>query len=302
MGMQNRRFLQTQLMLISIWFVMAFSSTGDSDHLILSTSKECSNPNIIGWWPCYKENLLGFYFDIHRSLSDLDFNKFLTQEFHLSDSCERVNDNAISIGISSLLRHLVGEGYHRQLVTTMVFCHHPEFSHWIKDHFCVGVIVERLPIGVFADPFELQHLAMHGAFLGASVLGDTNLELPSALSNRSVVEIHFEVWSDNIKIVLQLPLHARYPPLDSSGYANITIGRPDLFLRCRPKETNLENCSWALIDLGYSFGNSVQWRIPCGIEGHTRAVTAVTFLSAFICSLSILFSIILFSRKNNVKV
>lgn len=51
-----------------------------------------------------------------------------------------------------------------------------------------------------------------------AVFGDTNLELPSFLSNRSVVEVHRDVDPNflssrqnvlNINIVL--PLHARYP-------------------------------------------------------------------------------------------
>ncbi|KAI3905058.1 hypothetical protein MKX01_017304, partial [Papaver californicum] len=60
-------------------------------------------------------------------------------------------------------------------------------------HFCEAVVIERLPSGVFADPFELQHLVQRGVFLDAAVFGDTNLELPPALSNRSVVEVHIDI-------------------------------------------------------------------------------------------------------------
>lgn len=52
-------------------------------------------------------------------------------------------------------------------------------------------------------------------FLDVAVIGDTNLELPSALSNKSVVEVHMNtthnVLSRQSEITVELPLHARYP-------------------------------------------------------------------------------------------
>lgn len=55
-------------------------------------------------------------------------------------------------------------------------------------------------------------------FTDVAVFGDTNLELPSFLSNRSVVEVHMKVDIDNLlisksglEILLEVPLHARYP-------------------------------------------------------------------------------------------
>ena len=51
-------------------------------------------------------------------------------------------------------------------------------------------------------------------FHDAAVFGDTNLELPSFLSIRSVVEIHLDfdpsIFSKSADINLELPLHARY--------------------------------------------------------------------------------------------
>lgn len=47
-----------------------------------------------------------------------------------------------------------------------------------------------------------------------AVFGDTNLELPSFLSNRSAVEIHLDVDPNILlepsDIDVELPLHARY--------------------------------------------------------------------------------------------
>ncbi|KAL2514519.1 hypothetical protein Fot_28490 [Forsythia ovata] len=79
---------------------------------------------------------------------------------------------------------------------------------------CQVIMVERLPYGVFADPFQLQHLVQRGVFSNAAFLGDTNLELPSFRSNRSVVELHMDMGSnvssgckDELEVNLGLPLH-----------------------------------------------------------------------------------------------
>ncbi|XP_020577503.1 uncharacterized protein LOC110022753 isoform X2 [Phalaenopsis equestris] len=242
---------------------------------------------------------MGSFFDAHINLSDSDFSNYLAQNIHSGDICEGMIDNIDIFRLSSLLRELIGEGSHRQLVTTMVFCHNPKFTHFFEDHFCEAILVEYFPPGVFSDLFELQHLVLREVFLSVFVFGDKNLELPSALSNRSVVEIHIDVKSDAHKVVVQLPLHSRYPPLDSSGYSNITIGKPDLFMRCRPKDSQIEPCSWTLIDLGVLSTSNVTWRIPCGNEVHTRPVTIITFLSALICSLLIVLSTICQSKNRS---
>lgn len=58
---------------------------------------------------------------------------------------------------------------------------------------------------------------MVAVFSDAAVFGDSNLELPSFRSNRSVVEIHTEISSgedinsNQMEIKIELPLHARYP-------------------------------------------------------------------------------------------
>ncbi|XP_028554839.1 phosphatidylinositol-glycan biosynthesis class X protein-like [Dendrobium catenatum] len=232
---------------------------------------KCSYPNINGCRTCSQDNLMRSFFNSHGQLSEPNFSKFLDKEICSGDLCEEMLVNADIFGLSSLLRELIGEGSHRQLVTTMELYHHPKFTHFVNEHFCEAIVIEYLPTGVFSDPFELQRLVDREVFLSASVFGDTNLELPSALSNISVVEIHINVKSDAQKIVVQLPLHSRYPPLNSSDYISLTIGKPHLFIRCKPKISGTAACSWTVIDLGVLYGNNVTWRIPCGDAVHTRA-------------------------------
>lgn len=65
-----------------------------------------------------------------------------------------------------------------------------------------------------------------------AVFGDTNLELPSFLSNRSAVEVHMDVspnllsrHKNGLDINIELPLHARYPVSDED------------IINCEKKET-----------------------------------------------------------------
>lgn len=60
--------------------------------------------------------------------------------------------------------------------------------------------------------------SVNAVYGNIAVFGDTNLELPSFLSNRSAVEVHMDVGHDLLlgpskesTINLELPLHARYP-------------------------------------------------------------------------------------------
>lgn len=203
------------------------------------------SPNFIGCLPCSHNYLTASYFDNHNSLLDSDFHDFLSQNISSDDVCNRIINYINEIRFSDLNRYLIGEGSHRHLVSQMRFDSLSEEFKRLDGRFCETIIIERLPVGVFVDPFELQHLVerkgknlvyyrmaeatvfyyisnrnffiFHFLYLpvfsAAAVFGDTNLELPSVLSNRSIVEIHidFGIASKSSKTVVQLPLHARYP-------------------------------------------------------------------------------------------
>ncbi|KAI3949116.1 hypothetical protein MKW92_019724 [Papaver armeniacum] len=175
-------------------------------------------------------------------------------------------------------------------------------------HFCEAVVIDRLPAGVFADPFELQHLVQHGVFVDAAVFGDTNLELPSALSNRSVVEVHIDIghnilWKHNeeLEINLELPLHARYPPLDGSGYSKVEMGIPDLFIHCTTESIAVcEKCLWVkTAERIKSLADAVVWRIPSGNKAHSQVVSYVTFTAALLSTMLIVLAAIYYSANTN---
>ncbi|URE11003.1 PIG-X / PBN1 [Musa troglodytarum] len=235
-----------------------------SDHVGKSSQR------LVGCWPCSEAYLTSSYFAQHKSLFDSDCHGYLAEEFGSSDFCKGMASEISLLQLSDLQRQL-------------------------------HVIIERLPIGVFADSFELQHLVHRKVFLDAAVFGDTNLELPSALSNRSIVEIHMNIGHENpltgYETVLELPLHARYPPLDESGYVEVQFGHPDLFLHCRSKEAQSEPCLCTPAEANVGPAKAVMWRVPSGNDAHRGIVSSVTFVSALVCALSIVVSAITSRNK-----
>ncbi|KAI3980020.1 hypothetical protein MKX01_042674 [Papaver californicum] len=205
--------------------------------------------------------------------------------------------------------HLIGEGSHRRLFSSLKVSVQPHTTiSELPEHFCEAVVIERLPSGVFADPFELQHLVQRGVFVNAAVFGDTNLELPSALSNRSVVEVHMDIGHnilskhiDELEINLELPLHARYPPLDGSGYSNVKMGTPDLFIRCTTERNAVcERCLWVkTADHIKSPADALFWRIPSGNKAPSQVVSYVTFTAAFLSTMLIVLAAIYYSPNTN---
>ncbi|KAF5196921.1 phosphatidylinositol-glycan biosynthesis class X-like protein [Thalictrum thalictroides] len=269
--------------------------------------QSCSSNADYGWdqdtnvsFPCSRRYLSGSYFEKHDSLLDLDFQVFLANELPLC-SCHALPDDINFVPKASILqRHLVGEGSHRHISTFIEFSIQTQSTIELPAHVCQAVLVERLPSGVFADPFELQHLIQRGVFVDAAVFGDTNLELPSALSNRSVVEVHMDI-SQNImsgnkkglEIKIDLPLHARYPPLDKSGYSRVEMGVPDILVRCIAKEKSQNNnclliTMAEIVDLNTK---PVVWRIPSGNYEHSGFVFAITFTSAALSTLLIVYQL-----------
>ncbi|XP_038981906.1 uncharacterized protein LOC103707324 isoform X1 [Phoenix dactylifera] len=206
------------LMIFGLFFLLILTSNWACDAAALS-SDQVSNVGsndgrIFGCLPCSQAYLASSYYDHRNSLLESDFHDFLAQGFGTGDLCRGLANDMNVLGLADLHRHLSGEGSHRHVVSALRFVNRSDPMKWLDSYSCEAVIIERLPIGAFADPFELQHLVHRRAFLDATIFGDSNLELPSALSNRSIVEIHTDIRNDlleNYETVIQLPLHARYP-------------------------------------------------------------------------------------------
>ncbi|RXH97067.1 hypothetical protein DVH24_035735 [Malus domestica] len=127
----------------------------------------------------------------------------------------------------------------------------------------------------------MQHIA---------VFGDANLELPSFLSNHSAVKIHMDIDTIKSNINVELPLHARYPPLDESGYREVKFGMPDLFMRCSVEGTSQnQSCLYKMPEINDSelgYGKLV-WKIPSGMRAHVGTVSTLTFVAALFSAITI---------------
>ncbi|XWS38778.1 hypothetical protein CRYUN_Cryun19dG0159600 [Craigia yunnanensis] len=244
-----------------------------------------------------RKYIMKSYFDKYENLHDSSFEDFMAHEIS-SSLCEVLfpDNRNLDVRLSVLEHSLVGEGSHRHLSSSIRLQIEADSSPKLPAHFCEVIIIQRLPLGVFADPFELQHLHQRKVFTYVAVFGDTNLELPSFRSNRSVVEVHMDAGSNilseqnnGLEMNIQLPLHARYQPLDASGYSIVEIGEPDVLMSCN-MEGNQHNQSCLFMspnDSAKSRIGAVAWRMPSGMKAHTGFVSVVTFVTAFLSTLSI---------------
>ncbi|KAG5524226.1 hypothetical protein RHGRI_031032 [Rhododendron griersonianum] len=235
--------------------------------------------------------------------------------FHLG-FCGVLQEELNLIPRLSILQHyLTGEGSHRHLSSSIKLSGQLESKAELPRHTCKAIIIEKLPSGIFADPFELQHL-LQRVFTDAAVFGDTNLELPSVVSNRSVVEVHIDVdlnivsgHSNGLEINVEVPLHARYPvceknsgfsleakkPLGERGFATVEFSRADLLLRCNVDEKSHDDSCLFMVTGSSDESQSVVWEIPCGITEHSGVVSIVIFVSAVVAAFLIVFDIHLLS-------
>ncbi|WJX87805.1 hypothetical protein P8452_69958 [Trifolium repens] len=297
--MTPRRFIQLCIYLLAgssfIWSI-GNCLIGDSvSNQVVDSSNPSSNSRNAKAFSPTKQFLMQSYYGRYASLHDSDFENFMSQEV-TSGLCEVLPENHDSIlRLSVLRRDLVGEGSHRR-VSTLIKLQTQQLKSLseLLSYSCELIVIERLPSGVFADPFELQHLAQRGVFNDIAVFGDTNLELPSFLSNRSAVEIHLDVDPNTLSqptdFSIEFPLHARYQPLNESGYSIVEFGAPDMLLRCSTKEkAENSNCLFKLKNDDANLSNvGLVWRIPSGKKAHSDLVSTVTFLIAFLSTLVIL--------------
>ncbi|PWA51066.1 Glycosylphosphatidylinositol-mannosyltransferase I, PIG-X/PBN1 [Artemisia annua] len=233
------------------------------------------------------------YFQKYDTLNDRVFQDFISNEVS-QGFCEEQN---FMPKLSVWQRQLNGDGSHRRLTSSLKIENQPEVSSKLASQSCKAIIVERLPSGVFADPFELEHLTQRGVFTDASAFGDTDLELPTVRANRSVVEIHMDLGPSMLsennngwELNIELPLHARYAPLGKHGYTKVEFGSPDLFVRCIVEgDSHNQSCLFSSANDGVrSSSAAIFWEVPSGIVKHTKVVSVLTFISAVVGALSIL--------------
>ncbi|KAK1385380.1 hypothetical protein POM88_023115 [Heracleum sosnowskyi] len=92
-----------------------------------------------------------------------------------------------------------------------------------------------------------------------------------------------------LEINIQLPIHARYPPIGDRGYSRIQFGQPYLFTRCSVEgKSSNQNCIFMSTDsTAQASDNSIVWEVPSGDKKYATTVSFFTFMSAILSALSI---------------
>lgn len=101
------------------------------------------------------------YFEKYDSFVESRFEDLLADE--LLYTCELLPNNLNALlRVSVPNRLLIGEGSHRHLHSAIRLHVQSESINQLPAHFCKVIVIERLPSGVFADPFELQQFLRRG--------------------------------------------------------------------------------------------------------------------------------------------
>ncbi|OAY58999.1 phosphatidylinositol-glycan biosynthesis class X protein [Manihot esculenta] len=295
------------LLILIVSFAFCMCGSSPSSEVARSEPNSKSNNLKVSNFCSFKKYIVKSYFEKYDSFVESRFEDLLADE--LLYTCELLPNNLNALlRVSVPNRLLIGEGSHRHLHSAIRLHVQSESINQLPAHFCKVIVIERLPSGVFADPFELQQFLRRGVFTDVAVFGDTNLELPSIASNRSVVEMHMNVSSsfgqtNELDISIDLPLHARYQPLGESGYSEVEFGPPDVFVQCSMERNKNNQCCIFEpgIDSVDTKTSAVIWRIPSGKRRHTGVVSVVTFVTAFISTLVIVLTSMFYLDINCAK-
>ncbi|XP_059141579.1 phosphatidylinositol-glycan biosynthesis class X protein-like [Physella acuta] len=198
--------------------------------------------------------------------------------------------------------NLLGHGFHRELITTITIPDDIRTLHSNKG--CSILLLQSLPPGVYADPFQLSSLVQFG---GPKVLfnNDVNIEAPEYLSKTVELYIFLQVSdykfyqsSKNTVINISLPIHARYhkpTAMKEVTHSPITLLHPGLYSNCSQLDPNhaisapcsfLNNavCQWTQLHY-LSSTAPLHMTVPVGQEKDKPLVIVITLLVTFIaCS------------------
>ncbi len=182
---------------------------------------------------------------------------------------------------------------------------------------CQLTVLQPLPAGVYADPYELQNLIStsggdHGTNLRMSafrIFGSIDVEKIESDCNATILSVSAQIkvsshkgksCPDKEHSVLSLPLHARYPvpslqPLP--GVVSLLLGThhqynvvdPAFRVECaRPAESKAACFSSAQ----HSTREQLHWTVPAGGLWHAQFVLFFTAITA-VCGLCVLLQTIL---------
>lgn len=204
-------------------------------------------------------------------------------------------------------RSLIGQGFHRNLETSIVL--DKDLRELYSSAQCSLLLIESLPAGVYADPFQLSSM---GPVKGSEIRldGVVNIEAAEFMSklHELYVFINVSLYAADTKteqtdINISFPIHARYhkPSSDPNvSHSKATIFHPGLYSNCSKSDggsfvtapCNVSSkflCQWEQVPYICS-GAPLQLIIPVGMERDKPIVIMVTLLvSITVCSLLLKF-------------
>ncbi|XP_021571315.1 phosphatidylinositol-glycan biosynthesis class X protein [Carlito syrichta] len=203
-----------------------------------------------------------------------------------------------------LKQEVLKDGFHRDLSIKV------KFGESIEDlQTCRLLIKQRIPTGLFVDPYELASLRERNITEAVMVSENFNIEAPNYLSKESEVLIYARQdsqCSDCFQAFL--PVHYRYHrPHSKDGETFVVVNNPDLLMYCDQEfpiltcwaqeevttPCDLKNsdiCQWKNMKYKSVFKN-VTLQIPVGLTIHTSLVCSVTLLITILCSTWVLVTV-----------
>uniref|UniRef100_A0A1B6EKN5 Phosphatidylinositol-glycan biosynthesis class X protein n=1 Tax=Cuerna arida TaxID=1464854 RepID=A0A1B6EKN5_9HEMI len=189
----------------------------------------------------------------------------------------------------TIIRQLENDGFHREIHSLVELL--GGYSIAQRQH-CFLALRETLPSGLYVSPDQLEDLARLGQ-VQACANTSVDVEAPEPVSSNLSVLIYsgLERAENLLSAKLVLPVHARYhAPSEDGGYRPITVGTPELFLRCAghlqcPELTSLtlpcytcseELCTWTQIPYKTN-AETLNMLVPVGNMQHYYLVTFLTF-------------------------
>jgi len=156
---------------------------------------------------------------------------------------------------TSMSRHLIDTGFHRNIETNLIL--DDLTMKMLKKRKCQLMLVEKLPPGLLADPFQIKALEEHGSFK-VSFSTEVDLESPAHMSEALTLRVYLNPQdskrlSKHLWIISTLvPVHARYhlpSNNESLTHKSIVILHPSLFSTCASTENispDYECSCWAI--------------------------------------------------------
>ncbi|XP_029471026.1 phosphatidylinositol-glycan biosynthesis class X protein [Rhinatrema bivittatum] len=197
----------------------------------------------------------------------------------------------------TLTREVLNDGFHRDLISKM------ELGAIIEHTAdCRVMIKERLPSGLYVDPYQLASMQQHNV-TEVLILDSIDVEAPEYLSMEHTLFVYAKPdpkCAGCFSAVV--PIHIRYhQPSEEREEALVILPSPQLLVRCKT-DLLLEMCHMHLEDAPCSVRDKTacHWtdvtfkpvpevvlQVPVGLKQHGFMVCTVTILVTLFCSVMI---------------